>query len=136
MESRVRLRTASREERQLAILWGAAAISSVVLRPVWIAIAPHLGSCTFRNLTGIPCPSCGTTRTALALLNFDFFGALTVNPLATIVAVAFIIGGGLALIWVLVRGPVPTLKLSWSRRWTGAVVGVVLINWTYLILTD
>jgi len=40
------------------------------------------------------------------------------------------------LIWVLLRGPVPKLKLSWSRRWTGAVVGVVLINWIYLILTD
>jgi len=118
------------------MLWSAAAISAVILRPIWVAIAPHLGSCTFRNLTGIPCLSCGTTRTALALLNFDFFGALTVNPLATIVAAAFIIGGGLSLIWVLVRGPVPTLKLSWSRRWTGAVVGVVLINWIYLILTD
>ena len=78
----------------------------------------------------------GTTRTALALLDFDIGSALTVNPLATIVAVAFIIGGGLALIWVLVRGPVPTLKLSWSRRFTGAVVGIVLINWIYLILTD
>ena len=133
---RSRIRPATRDERQLAILWGAAAISSVVLRPVWIAIAPYLGSCTFRNLTGIPCPSCGTTRTALALLDFDIGSALTVNPLATIVAVAFIIGGGLALIWVLVRGPVPTLKLSWSRRFTGAVVGIVLINCIYLILTD
>ena len=131
-----RLRTATREERQLAMLWAAAAISVVMLRPVWIAIAPYFGSCTFRKLTGIPCPSCGTTRTALALLNFDSCGALTVNPLATIVAVVFIIGGGLALIWVLARGPIPTLELSWSRRWTGAIIGVVLINWIYLILTD
>jgi hypothetical protein len=133
---RERLRPATREERQLAMLWGAAAISSVVLRPIWIAIAPHLRPCTFRNLTGIPCPSCGMTRTALAFLDGDFCSAVAVNPLATIVAAAFIIGGGMALIWVLVRGPVPTLKLSWSRRWTGAVAGVVLINWIYLILTD
>jgi len=118
------------------MLWSAAAISALLLRPVWIVIAPHLGSCTFRTLAGIPCPTCGTTRTALALLNFDFGSAVAVNPLATIAAVAFFIGGGVALIWVLVRGPVPTLKLSWSRRWTGAVVGVVLINWIYLILTD
>ena len=131
-----RLQSATSTQRQLAMLWAAAAVSAVILRPLWVAIAPLLGSCTFRNLTGIPCPSCGTTRTALALLDFDIGSALTVNPLATIVAVAFIIGGGLALIWVLVRGPVPTLKLSWSRRFTGAVVGIVLINWIYLILTD
>ena len=108
----------------------------MILRPIWIAIAPHLGSCTFRNLTGIPCPSCGTTRTALALLNFDICSALAVNPLGTLVAVFFIIGGGLALIWVLFRGPVPIFNLSWSRWWTGAIVGIVLINWMYLILTD
>ncbi len=118
------------------MLWGAAAIFSVVFRPVWIAIAPHLRPCAFRNLTGIPCPSCGMTRTARAFLDGDFCSAVAINPLATILAAAFIIGGGLALIWVLVRGPVPTLKLSWSRRWTGAVVGVVLTNWIYLILTD
>ncbi len=131
-----RLRPATREERQLAMLWSAAAISAVILRPIWIVIAPHLGSCTFRNLTGIPCPSCGTTRTALALLNFEFSSALAVNPLGTLVAVAFILGGGLALIWVLLRGPIPTFNLSWSRWWTASVVGVILINWMYLILTD
>lgn len=118
------------------MLWSAVAISAVILRPIWIAIAPHLGSCTFRNLTGIPCPSCGTTRTALALLNLELGSALAVNPLGALVAVAFILGGGLALIWVLFRGPIPTFDLSWSRWWTASVVGVILINWMYLILTD
>lgn len=131
-----RLQSATSTQRQLAMLWSAAAVSAVILRPLWVAIAPLLGSCTFRNLAGIPCPSCGTTRTALALLDFDIGSALAVNPLGTLVAVAFIIGGGLALIWVLFRGPILTFELSWSRWWTGAVVGVVLINWMYLILTD
>ena len=49
---RFRLRDATRSERQLAGLWAAAAISVVLLRPVWIAIAPHLRPCTFRKLTG------------------------------------------------------------------------------------
>jgi len=131
-----RLRPATSTQRQLAMLWSAAAISSVFLGPVWIAVAPYLGSCTFRNLTGIPCPSCGITRAALALLDFDIGSAFAVNPLGTFVAVAFIIGGGLALIWVLFRGPILTFELSWSRWWTGAVVGIVLINWMYLIQTN
>jgi hypothetical protein len=132
----LRLRPANRTERQLAVLWAAAALSAALLRPVWIAVAPYLGSCTFRDLTGIPCPSCGTTRTALALLDLDLGSALAVNPLATIAGGVFIIGGGLALIWVLLRGPIPTWERCWSRWWTGAVVGVVLINWIYLIAND
>lgn len=132
----VRLRRATREERQLAGLWSAAAISAVILRPVWIAIAPLLGSCTFRNLTGIPCPSCGATRTALALLDLELATAAAVNPLATIAGLVFVIGGGLALVWVLLRGRVPAYKMRWSRRWIIATVGIILINWVYLILTD
>lgn len=132
----VRLRPATPEERQLAMLWSAAAISAVILRPVWIAIAPYLGSCTFRNVTGIPCPSCGVTRTALALLDFDLASAALVNPLATIAGFIFVTGGGLALVWVLLRGRVPTWGLRWTHRWTIATAGVVLINWLYLILTD
>jgi hypothetical protein len=130
------LRPATPTERQLAVLWGAAAVSAIILRPLWIAIAPHLRSCTFRNLTGIPCPTCGTTRTALALFNFDLRAALIVNPLATAAGVAFLVGGGLALVWALMRGPFPASRLRWSRRWTLVILGSGLINWIYLILTD
>lgn len=133
---RLELRPATRTQRQLAMLWFAAAISALILRPVWIAIAAHLRPCTFRHLTGIPCPTCGTTRTALALLDFDLASALAVNPLATIVGIVFIMGGGLALVWVLLRAPALRLPFRWSRAWTATVVGVVLINWAYLILTD
>lgn len=130
------LRPATATERQLAILWGAAAVSVAVLRPVWIAVAPHLRSCTFRELTGIPCPTCGTTRTALALLSFDIGGAFAINPLATAAGIIFFVGGALALVWGLVRGPSPTWGLRWSGRWSLALVAVILINWVYLILTD
>jgi len=130
----LRFRAATGTERQLAMLWGAAAVSAVVLRPVWIAAAPFLGSCTFRRLTGIPCPTCGTTRAALALLDFDLGAAIGVNPLATLVGVVFIVGGWAALAWVLLRGSVPVTGLHWSYRWTAVTIGLVLVNWIYLIV--
>jgi hypothetical protein len=37
--------------------------------------------CMFRNLTGLPCPFCGTTRSVGNLLLGDFQGALSMNPL-------------------------------------------------------
>jgi len=131
----LRFRAATGSERQLGLLWGAAAVSAVVLRPLWIAVAPFLGSCTFRRLTGIPCPSCGTTRTALALLDLDLGTAFLTNPLAAMIGVVFVVGGFAALVWVLFRGPMPVSGLRWTRPWTAATIAVILINWIYLVVS-
>lgn len=46
--------------------------------------------CGFHRLTGLPCPLCGGTRAARAILHGDFFLALYLNPLAY--GVLFILG--------------------------------------------
>ncbi len=40
----------------------------------------------FKNLTGIPCPSCGTTRALILLANGHFTEAILMNPLGIVVA--------------------------------------------------
>lgn len=50
--------------------------------------------CAFARLTGLPCPSCGSTRAVRALLVGDLHGVLHYNPLGPIIAVIL---GGLAL---------------------------------------
>jgi len=131
----ISLRQAHREDRQLAWLWFAAAASAVVLRPIWIAIAPWLRPCRFRSLTGIPCPTCGTTRTALALLDLDLGTAFAVNPLATLIGIGFIAGGLAAAVWVVLRGRVLVLDRSVVRFLLGSLVVAGLANWVYLIAT-
>ena len=131
--ARLRLRPATREERQLAVLWFAAAASAAVLRPVWIAAAPLLRPCTFRGLTGIPCPTCGTTRVALALLDLDLAAAFAANPLAAVAGLALFAGGALALAWVLLRGPAVALDGGLPRWWVAVLAVLVLGNWAYLI---
>lgn len=37
--------------------------------------------CLFRNVTGLACPSCGTTRSLLLLIQGEWLQALMVNPL-------------------------------------------------------
>lgn len=37
--------------------------------------------CIFKQITGIPCPSCGTTRSVLALLQGNYQEAFFINPL-------------------------------------------------------
>ena len=54
--------------------------------------------CLFKYVTGIPCPSCGVTRSVVCLLHLNIKDALLLNPLGVIVLIAlffcpvFIIG--------------------------------------------
>ncbi len=52
-------------------------------------LATGLVRCPTALLFGIPCPGCGTTRAARALLSLDVAGALRIQPLAPLVLVAF-----------------------------------------------
>lgn len=47
--------------------------------------------CLFKSATGLPCPSCGTTRSLAALLQGDLFRALTINPLGIAAAIGLIV---------------------------------------------
>lgn len=43
------------------------------------------GVCMIKNATGIPCPSCGSTRSIVALLQGDFLNAIYLNPLGILI---------------------------------------------------
>lgn len=47
--------------------------------------APTL--CFIKNITGIPCPSCGVTRSILALFKGNILEAIWINPLGLIVMI-------------------------------------------------
>jgi Protein of unknown function (DUF2752) len=129
-------RKPNREERQLAWLWGVVAACSLLLRPFWLELAPFVPACPFRAITGIPCPTCGTTHAALALLNGRLGDALSANPLAALGGIAFIVGGFLAPAWATFRWPIPSFPTplpGWSRA---MIVAILLAGWAYLIGTS
>jgi hypothetical protein len=41
----------------------------------------NVGICLVKNVSGIPCPSCGTTRSVMFIFNGDYFQGLMINPL-------------------------------------------------------
>jgi hypothetical protein len=132
----VKLRAATNEDRQLTLLWLAAAVSAVALRPLWLALAPLLRPCVFRGLTGLPCPTCGTTRAATAFLSGELGTAFAVNPLAALAGLVFVVGAPLAVAWTitkrelpLVTGPLP----MWARV---AAVSLIGLNWVYVIVSS
>jgi len=127
-------RAPDREERQLAWLWLAAVLSAFALRPLWLVIGPLLPGCPFHAITGIPCPSCGTTRAAMAVLHGRPLLALAFNPLATLAGAAFVFGGLLAPLWVTLGWRIPDLPRplpGWLRL---AVLATLAANWAWVIL--
>jgi hypothetical protein len=130
----LRWRPITTAERQLAWVWAGIVISVFALRPLWPIVAPLLRRCAFRELTGVPCPTCGGTRGALALLDGRVLDALAYNPLVMTSGIAFLIGGVLAPFWAWRIGKVPDLDRflpMWSRI---AIVILVFANWAYLVI--
>lgn len=62
---------------------------------VWIGLSAAgrvpFTPCIVKHVTGIPCPSCGTTRAILATLDGDVWHAFQINPLGPLVVAALLI---------------------------------------------
>jgi len=132
----VRLRQATNEDRQLALLWLAAAVSAIALRPLWLNLTPLLRPCVFRALTGFPCPTCGTTRAATAFLNGELTAAFAANPLGALAGLIFVVGAPPAVAWTMTRTKVPLVTgplPMWTRITAASLIG---LNWVYVIVTS
>lgn len=46
--------------------------------------------CIFKNITGYPCPSCGTTRSLIALFHGNFAEAIYNNPMGYVMALVIL----------------------------------------------
>jgi hypothetical protein len=96
-----------------------------------------LPQCWLRKLTGLPCPSCGCTRSLLAWSHLDLAQAFFFNPLFFLLCLGLIV-------WSIVRtvervfGHPRLLRwsLTWKRRlvWPIAIL-LAALNWLYLCLT-
>ncbi len=91
--------------------------------------------CTLKALTGIPCPTCGGTRTVALLARFDLAGAWAMNPLVA-AAVLLVIPWALADAWLWPRGKALDLTVAppVAAVLRVAAVAAVVGNWLYLVL--
>jgi len=80
-----------------------------VFLPSGLIIVPHV--CLFQSLLGIPCPGCGITRSALALLAGHVGRAWTLNPVGPVLCAT------LAL-----QVPLRVLALR-DARWSSRILG-------------
>jgi hypothetical protein len=90
--------------------------------------------CMFRATTGVPCMTCGATRALGELVAGDWRGALVMNPLATLGAIA-LVPWGLGDLALMPRGRALALEAApaAARALRLLVVLALGANWVYLI---
>ena len=95
--------------------------------------------CIIKNVSGYPCPSCGTTRAVTLLLNGRFIESLVLNPIGIVVAIIMIIFP----IWILIdiifkketfyfwyKKAEGTIRKPWLAS---ILIVLVLLNWIWNI---
>jgi len=103
---------------------------------VWLASGLPWPGCWFRRLTGVPCPTCGATRSALLLAHGDLMGALRHNPLifacyaGTIILNLYCAG---VLLFQFPRLRLAGLPSNVKHCLCILVLAAVALNWLYLL---
>ena len=97
---------------------------------------PLPGTCTFQNVTGIPCPGCGLTRSFISLVHRNLADAWRYNPagMPFFALVVFQIPYRLGQI-ARIRHGLPERQWVSLDRWvvTG-LVAVLLVHWGVVIV--
>ncbi len=130
----VRLDRAPRRWPQVGFAPVAVGVVWAALVGVFVLVKPA-GSdatlCLFRNATGLPCPTCGSTRAALAVADGRLLDAVVLNPLMTVAALV-------GVVWLALRvgfrGRIyfPSLENRSVPFW-GAMAVLLGANWVWVI---
>ena len=116
-----------------AVTLGAAAVAAKLM----VAWNLPLFQCWLHKLTGIPCPSCGCTRSLLAWWEGDLEKAFRFNPLFFVACLAVFLWLAAWVVevvsgWNFLAG----LRLPLSRPLVWKIgLALVALNWLYLCLT-
>jgi hypothetical protein len=111
----------------------------IMLQCIKLSHAHEPDVCLFKYLTNIPCPSCGSSRSVLAILHGDIHEAYYLNPIGFLISLILLI----APFWI--AGDVFLKRSSFlqfyrhieillKRKWISIpAVILVLINWIWNI---
>ena len=129
-------RSPDRLDRQVADLWAVVALGAIVLIPLSRRFLFALPLCPLRTLTGLPCPTCGATRAAEAMLGGHFLDAVLYNPLVTLAALAFLIVGLAAPAWIRSGGRLPSLSATPPIPVRIAIAVGLVGNWAWVLARE
>src|SRR6266481_8269331 len=117
------------------LIWLSATAVSLGLAVSWFALGLPWPRCVFHDLTGLPCVTCGMTRSAIQFLHGHFFAALKWNPLVFALLWGVVAFDLYALVTLAMRGPRLRIVFRQAERKyaRGVIVAVLALNWFYLL---
>lgn len=95
--------------------------------------------CIIKNVTGFPCPSCGTTRAVTLILEGKFIESLLLNPFGILVAVVMTIFPFWILIDIILKKEsffrmYKKTEATSRKPWLASIlILLVLLNWIWNI---
>ena len=118
------------------LIWLAVSVAALAGAAAWFALALPWPKCPFLAVTGLPCLTCGATRSAIAFLHGNFLAAAGWNPLAFAALCGLVAFDLYAAIVVI--GRTPRLRIvDWSVTEKNvvriAVICLLALNWIYLL---
>jgi hypothetical protein len=117
-------------------IWLFVTLGTAFLGWLWLHSGVPTPKCTWHEMTGWPCPGCGSTRSVRHLLDGDWSGAMAMNPLFFLTLVLIVLYDLYAAIVLVFR--LPRLRLEHLPEWVGWTVrlgfaAVFIGNWAWLI---
>jgi hypothetical protein len=96
--------------------------------------------CMFKEITHLPCPSCGTSRSLVLLAKGEVWKSIMMNPFGAMIALALII----VPFWIIIdslrksdsffRSYIYAEKMLMQKMWiTIPAITVVVLNWIWNI---
>lgn len=122
---------------EYGIIYGVIVLSALLSARL-LPLRSVLPACPFKALTGLPCPTCGATRSLLFFGEGKFIPALLMNPLIAVVLLAAVGFFFYSLTALLLRLPRVTVQMSEpeKQRTRSILILVFLSNWIYLLFSQ
>jgi hypothetical protein len=118
------------------LVWLSASLVSLGIAVAWFTLGLPWPHCTFHQITGLPCITCGMTRCGIQFFHGHFLAALKWNPLVFALLCSVTTFDLYAFAVLVTR--VPRLRVAFGqaeRKYTREVVIVALaVNWVYLLM--
>jgi hypothetical protein len=124
------------QEIDYELVWLLVSLGAFLGLALWFAARLPTPQCVFHTLTGLPCVTCGATRSAFQFLHGHFSASFFFNPLALLAFCSVLAYDLYALVILATRAPrlrFENFSRSEKRLARGAVIILLAVNWLYLL---
>ena len=118
------------------LVWLTVSLGSLGVAVLWFALGLPWPRCVFHEFTGLPCVTCGATRSTIEFFRGHFLAAVKWNPLVFLFLCSVAVFDVYAL--AVVTTCAPRLRFVFhkqtEKQYARAIVIVALaLNWVYLL---